>query len=837
MIRLKLWAILWIALSCFKITAQNCTATWVATNVTCNGSNDGSINVTPSGGVAPYTMTWPNNGFGFTLLGLSAGCYQGTLMDANNCTTQITICITQPPALTVSIVPNGNDLVAVASGGTPPYSYSWPNFGYTTSTISPTIAGIYTVQVVDANGCMAQSTATWSQALYNTFFNGTVNIDCDQDGQVDSTLLNVPVSFNVNGAIYHDTVSNAPIVIGLSQPELITINVENSWLMANGYSVQSISPSPVNVNPTTTIPFTVNLICDTSAQNLSVSGMVFCDGNGNGLQDAGEAPLCNAPIIATMNGSQVMTYSNANGNYALTMYGNPFDTMQFTIAPNYITYSGITSPQVLQLNLSGWNNNLIQTLNFPLSCYFNGATPYTYQGYVFCDANNNGSMENNESPMINAPVHLIGDIGNYIINTDSTGFFSYTGSISSNATVSAFVQPSYLQAYNYGNIPAQTIIGSLNNQSTMGYFAVNCSPCTNLTAFLTNAGNYFQGNTTTMHLYWGLNGPTQCNSYTLKLLYPSNVSPILNSIVLPNYSISGDTIIWQLTTTSPNQNTTVQFLLPSGITTNLTQAYGLFISPNCGMQDCQPANNNFSIFRTLGNSYDPNIKHVIRSQNTQTLFNGLNESFIDGNTQEELDYTIEFQNTGTAPAQNIYIIDTLASILDVSSLSVYEFSHPVQTTFIGDHIVRFDFNQIWLLDSTTNEPESHGYVRYRIQEGPVLTTPALDTIDNTAYIYFDWNEAIVTNTTHNVNVVSSNSLVENTAKQFIVFPNPGNDVLNLGSDDSFEYVITDVFGRMITNGYGQKSVGIATTTWANGTYIISLNANYSSSTVKWIKTN
>jgi len=124
--RISGWAILLIALSCFEFKAQNCTATWNVSNVTCNGGNDGSISVFPTGGVPPYNMFWSNGVVGLNLLNLPAGCYQGTLMDAANCNTSITVCLTQPNPLTVIIVPNGNNLVAVATGGTPPYYYSWP---------------------------------------------------------------------------------------------------------------------------------------------------------------------------------------------------------------------------------------------------------------------------------------------------------------------------------------------------------------------------------------------------------------------------------------------------------------------------------------------------------------------------------------------------------------------------------------------------------------------------------------------------------------------------------------------------------------------------------------
>jgi gliding motility-associated-like protein len=141
-------------------------------NNICFGGSIGSINISASGGTAPYTFAWTGpNGFTSTnedLQNLAAGTYQVTVRDANNCTALVgpQITITQPTqlALTQSQVNNvcfGGSIGSInisASGGTAPYTYAWtgPNgFTSTTEDLQNLVAGTYQVTVTDANACAA----------------------------------------------------------------------------------------------------------------------------------------------------------------------------------------------------------------------------------------------------------------------------------------------------------------------------------------------------------------------------------------------------------------------------------------------------------------------------------------------------------------------------------------------------------------------------------------------------------------------------------------------------------------------------------------------------------
>jgi uncharacterized repeat protein (TIGR01451 family) len=77
-------------------------------------------------------------------------------------------------------------------------------------------------------------------------------------------------------------------------------------------------------------------------------------------------------------------------------------------------------------------------------------------------------------------------------------------------------------------------------------------------------------------------------------------------------------------------------------------------------------------------------------------------------------YTIHFQNTGTAPAFNIRLLDTLDANLDLETFQILNYSH-YQTANVRNNVLTFHFPNIQLPDSTSNPEGSKGYVQYRIK--------------------------------------------------------------------------------------------------------------------------
>jgi uncharacterized repeat protein (TIGR01451 family) len=140
-------------------------------------------------------------------------------------------------------------------------------------------------------------------------------------------------------------------------------------------------------------------------------------------------------------------------------------------------------------------------------------------------------------------------------------------------------------------------------------------------------------------------------------------------------------------------------------------------------------------------SYDPNDK--------QGFPTGVGETH-DVLPNEQIQYLIRFQNTGTAPAYTVVIRDTLDTDLDIFSVTPGVSSHEYSFTMYGERVLQWTFNNIMLPDSFSNEEQSHGFITYTVNQMADLTDGT--EITNSAAIYFDSNEPVITNTTlHTIN--------------------------------------------------------------------------------------
>lgn len=114
--------------------------------------------------------------------------------------------------------------------------------------------------------------------------------------------------------------------------------------------------------------------------------------------------------------------------------------------------------------------------------------------------------------------------------------------------------------------------------------------------------------------------------------------------------------------------------------------------------------------------------------------------------ETEIEYMIRFQNTGTDTAFNVVIRDTLSGWLDPSTVTAGASSHSYRFDLQGEGVVVFFFDDILLPDSNVNEPESHGFVRFKVF--PKADVPLEEDILNSAAIFFDYNDPVITNTTY-----------------------------------------------------------------------------------------
>ena len=130
-------------------------------DATCFGMCNGSATITPSGGTAPYTEQWSNNGIiGANPTGLCPGTYTATVVDNRGCTVSNPIVIGSSPQFTVvptvssptACLSSTGSISLAISGGTPTYTLTW-NTGSHVNPLTGLAAGIYTATISDSKGC------------------------------------------------------------------------------------------------------------------------------------------------------------------------------------------------------------------------------------------------------------------------------------------------------------------------------------------------------------------------------------------------------------------------------------------------------------------------------------------------------------------------------------------------------------------------------------------------------------------------------------------------------------------------------------------------------------
>ena len=137
------------------------------TDASTTGGNNGSIDLTVTGGNEPYGYTWSNGGTTEDISGLIAGPYCVTVTDNFGCTANGCETVSEPPPcptfsfntiITPATAGSSNGMINLTViGGIPPYTYSWSN-GETTEDINSLSPGTYTVTATDANNCTGTST-------------------------------------------------------------------------------------------------------------------------------------------------------------------------------------------------------------------------------------------------------------------------------------------------------------------------------------------------------------------------------------------------------------------------------------------------------------------------------------------------------------------------------------------------------------------------------------------------------------------------------------------------------------------------------------------------------
>jgi hypothetical protein len=234
------------------------------------------------------------------------------------------------------------------------------------------------------------------------------------------------------------------------------------------------------------------------------------------------------------------------------------------------------------------------------------------------------------------------------------------------------------------------------------------------------------------------------------------------------------------------------------------------INPFTG--DVAPQNNGSVSTQEIIGSYDPNDK--MESRGEQILISEFSDA-------DYLYYTVRFENTGTASAINVRISD---SSLDANTMRMISSSHNYVLDRVGSQLT-WRFDNI-LLPPTMEDPDgSKGYVHFKVKPFPGYAVG--DEISNTAFIFFDFNPAIVTNTFTST-FVTQLAVNEFETSSLIIYPNPATDFVTIavkdGADSLTKVVVYDISGKVIlTRESALSSETIDLSAAAPGLYLVEIS--------------
>ena len=451
-------------------------------------------------------------------------------------------------------------------------------------------------------------------------------------------------------------------------------------------------------------------------------------------------------------------------------------------------------------------NGLADTIiNAPLAVSNSCAS---LSGNVYYDANGNCIKDASEFGFNNKTIKFT----NTSTNVSVWAYTDYNGnySIDLQGGFTYTIQPQ-VNTYSFaGTCPTGgTTNLAISGSSYVQNFGYNCASTWD--AFIDGwAWNWRPSFVRYLYIDAGLGN--YCDSFpaVITLTLPSTLSVV--NMSNPG-TFSGNTVTWNINPLSGLSgwgNTLGIYCDPS---VNIGDTLCVTLNITTTPADANSSNNTVTICAPVNNSMDPNEKTVFPRGTGPTgkILNGT-----------ELNYLINFQNTGNDSAINITVADSIDSDLDIATINIKKSSHPMGVFKDDNNVVKFHFENIMLPDSNHSEPASHGYILYSIKPKPGLASGT--QIKNTAYIYFDYNQAIITNNTLNtISVPVSVNEVEENGLKATIFPNPANNNLIVEVKDYSKYSLElyDLTGRkVITQNSFNTLSAINTSSLINGSYLL-----------------
>lgn len=530
-------------------------------------------------------------------------------------------------------------------------------------------------------------------------------------------------------------------------------------------------------------------------------------------------PSVNPQFFSTYNVGSSSSTMNMNG-YTVPM------TASANVIPN--------NPYSIKLVIGDYNDTAFDSAVFLKANSFDVGTnpnlacnPDQIKMVSFVDANTNGIKDANELDFnLGSFKYELNNTttSSYVISQDGIGYI-YSLDYADTHDLSFQIDAEYANYYTSSTTYNDVLIAQGSNENVFYFPVVNTNPYADVEVTVIPTNNPVPGFTYNNTITYKNKGVVS-TSGTLTFNHSPNVTILSNSESGSVATTNGFTL--DFTNLLPFETRTIDlsFSVPTIPTVTLGDIVQSSSTLTSTVTDAVSSNNSFDLNNIIVGSYDPN--DINEAHGNEILFS-------DFGADDYLYYTIRFQNTGTANASFVSVVNTLPTELNENSIVMLHSSHDYNLTRNGNELKWF-FEDINLVPESVNNDDSQGYVTFKIKPTAGYTVGTL--IENTAEIYFDYNPAIITNTfeTLFVNVLSNESY---SLTNFAIYPNPANDILTIQNKDNTiisKVNVVDVLGKTIkTSTFNATEVSLDISDLKAGIYFVEIHSNTAKTTQKVIK--
>lgn len=425
-----------------------------------------------------------------------------------------------------------------------------------------------------------------------------------------------------------------------------------------------------------------------------------------------------------------------------------------------------------------------------------------FTGTISYDENNNGCDPDDQS--ISAIVHSTDGVYNFATTSIITGDFNiqvFEGAYDTQVVG----LPNY---FTTDPILHQNTFTGFNQTENVNFCITSTETVNDLSITLIPISQARPGFESSYQIVYSNTGTTTLSG-TVDLSFDDALVSLETSTPTPTSS-TVNSLSWDYENLAPFTSRTINVKMlveqPPIVEGNDILQYVASVTPNT--DDTTPNDNTYELNQIVVNSFDPNDKRCLEG----------NQVLIE-NADEYLHYLIRFQNTGTASAINVRVADQLDEKLDWTTLVVESLSHPGRVEIENGQDVSFIFDDIHLPHEDEDPEGSNGFIAFKIKpiDGIILG----DTIENTAYIFFDFNPPIITNTT-TTTFVETLSVDDISTFNIEVYPNPVANILTINSATPIEKAtIYNTLGQVVkTTTINTHNSQIDMSTLQTGIYFI-----------------